>query len=184
MLCVWILFRSVLAVCRACSSGVLARRRAATGKTPLSTLRYRYYWYLFVVLSPMLYPFSFDTTGSRLFSIWHWLVPIISFFIATSIWLTELCFLMRPAGRLVNSGASEPDYEAWLEAGGHPFWDGNSWCNFDRAVVRAAIGRPPESDHCCACGARITGLFRMGGNFGNRCNECGTYNDTFEAGPA
>jgi hypothetical protein len=171
VLCVWISLRVILAVCRTCSSGELAMRRARTGRTPLGVLRYRYYWFLFVIMSPVLYGLS---------GMMGWAIPLLSFFIAMTGLLAVLCFFMRPIGRLVNSGSSGSDYESWLRAGGHPYWDCNTWCNFDRAVVRAAIGRPPESDYCFNCGADLRGALNCGGNFGNCCNCCGAYNDIFE----
>jgi hypothetical protein len=189
--CVWILFRLALAVCRACSSGDLARRRMATGKTPLSTLRFRFYWILFLFFSPGIYYFSGTLReGKLLLPDYHpatkldvyldWLWIPLAWFVVTTLILMFLCVGMRPIGALVNTGQSESDYERWLAAGGHPYWDCNTWCNFDHAVVRAAIGRPPESDYCYNCGSRLTGLLRLGGNFGNLCNNCGVYNDSFE----
>ena len=167
---VWASMRLVLVVCRACSSGELVLRRAYTGKTALSTLRFRFYWYPFVLFSPLLYGLS---------GFLGWGIPLFGYFVAMSFWIAFYSLLMRPIGGLVNfdSGA---DYEAWLRAGGHPYWESNTWCNFDRAVVRAAIGRPPENDYCFNCGADLRGVLNCGGNFGNRCNCCGTYNDIFE----
>jgi hypothetical protein len=191
--CIWLFFRLILVVCRSCSLGDLTRRRAASGKTPLSTMRFRYYWYLFVICSPLLYYFSGNLReGKLLVPDYHpatkldcyldWLWLPLAWFIVTTLILMILCIGMRLIGALVNSGGSESDYERWLQAGGHPYWDANTWCNFDRAVVRAAIGRPPDSDYCCNCGARLTGLLRLGGNFGNYCDNCGTYNDSFDDG--
>ena len=45
--------------------------------------------------------------------------------------------------------------------------------------VRAAIGVPPPTPYCQSCGASLSGLFGLGGNYGNCCNHCGNYNDRF-----
>jgi hypothetical protein len=68
-------------------------RRAYTGKTALSTLRFRFYWYPFVLLSPVLFGIS-DIMG--------WIIPLFSYFVAMTFWLAVYCFLMRPIGGLAG----------------------------------------------------------------------------------
>ncbi len=153
--------------------------RAYTGKTPLYICRYRYYWYLFVLMSPIIYGLTvyMPTPG-----FWYWLWMPLTWFVTTSLILGYFSFLTPPLSRILCNLGKDSDFDWWVSAGGHSYWDGNTWCNFDRAVVRAAIGRPPENDYCANCGADLRGTLNLGGNFGNCCNTCGLYNDTFDAG--
>lgn len=162
--------------------------RAYSCKTPLSTIKFRYYmtgWILFGL--PLLYFLrpnwvggtagdgksiqTLATWASHMFT--NWMAVWLGLHGVT--WFMSICMYL--AGALIVNG---PAYQQWLAAGGHPFFDLLFLFNTDPPQVRAAIGRPPEYAICNNCGCSLTGTLGYGSNFGNVCPSCGYCNDTFE----
>lgn len=159
--------------------------RRSTGKTSILKILIRFYLVAFILFSPLLWLFwggyhegqlVFGT--GRVATKWdiiisHAIVPFSLFIAATILWVwlwlgqRICCWYLW---------GSDPDYAAWRRAGGDPFFDVLKGFNSDPPVVRAPIGVPPNSENCRYCGASLLGL--LGGcNWGNRCSNCGQYND-------
>lgn len=149
-----------------------AWRRACSGKTPLWKLRLRFYGFVWLVFWPILY-LLFGGKDFWSDAIRSWAVAIGVFLVATT---ALTCFSGKFVGFMM---ANSPNYQAWRQAGGHPFYDLLYFFNSDPPQVRAAIGIPPQEPFCQNCGASISGLFGLGGDFGNVCHHCGACNDYF-----
>jgi len=164
--------------------------RELSGKTPLSTIKRRWYttWWLLLGL-PLLYFLrpspvgAFGGDGHTIQTEASWWEQLIVTW--TAIWLAlhGTTWLMTAgmylAGAIFNN---HPAYQQWLAAGGSPFWDTLYFFNTDLPQVRAAIGIPPVEPICGHCGASLTGLFGLGSNYGNVCPACGCCNDTLPEG--
>ena len=164
--------------------------RELSGKTPLSTIKRRYYGTAWVLIGLPLFYFlrpnpvgAFGMDGATLQTEGSWWRQL--FVTWAAIWLgfhgiTWLMTLgMYFAGAILNNHSA---YQQWLAAGGHPFWDTLYVFNNDPPQVRAAIGIPPAEPICLYCGACLEGLFGLGSNYGNVCPNCGFCNDTFPDG--
>lgn len=161
--------------------------REMTGKTPLSTIKRRYYGTAWVLIGlPLLYILrpspvgAFGGDGHSIQTTISWWTQFVVTWAA--IWVAMhgttwfIIGLMHLAGAIFNN---HPNYQAWLQAGGHPFWDTLYVFNADPPQVRGAISIPPAEPICGNCGASLTGLFGLGSNYGNVCPSCGFCNDTF-----
>jgi hypothetical protein len=124
--------------------------RQITGKTPLSTIKMRYYGTAWVLIGlPLLYFLrpnpvgSFGGNGLTIQTEARWWGEF--FVMWAAIWVSlhgttwMMSLGMYLAGAVVNN---HPNYQAWLRAGGHPFWDTLYVFNTDPPQVRAAIGIP------------------------------------------
>ena len=173
------------ALLRACNRLVASTReakRAATGKTAISELRFRQYWYPFLLWSPLLYFFSLNPSGTLEAKALSFVPPVIGVMIPFFVGEIFFTVSMRSIWNW-DSYSDNPElnhlYQMWLDAGGHVYWDLERLCNRDAPQVRAPIGRPPPSSYCRFCEADLTGL--LGNcNFGNYCDRCGNWNDIFD----
>lgn len=161
--------------------------RQISGKTPLGTIKRRWYttWWLLLGL-PLLYFLrpnpvgSFGGDGHTIMTNAMWWKQLFTTWCAA--WLAMhgitwfMTMLMYLLGGIFNN---HPNYQAWLANGGHPFFDSLYFFNSDPPQVRAAIGIPPKYPICGSCGASLTGLAGLGSNYGNVCPNCGFCNDSF-----
>lgn len=164
--------------------------RELSGKTPLSTIKFRYYatmWVLFGL--PLLYVLRpsplgvYGGDGKTIQTVGSWCGQMFTTWMAIWIGIHGTTWLMTAgmylAGGIVNN---HPAYQQWLAAGGHPFWDTLYFFNNDPPQVRAAIGIPPECPICTCCGGSLAGLCGLGSNYANVCPSCGYCNDRFPEG--
>jgi len=158
--------------------------RQETFKTPLSTIKRRWYLTWWIVLgAPIMWLLWPSPIGSYQQTFWSFWGQVAVIWCACGIALHGftwfMCIGMYLWGAIVNNS---PSYQQWLAAGGHPFWDTLYWFNTDPPQVRAAIGIPPAEPICFQCGASLTGLAGLGSNYGNVCPNCSSCNDTFAQG--
>ena len=147
--------------------------RELSGKTPISTLAWRY---SFFIVTPIY-----------LFILWIFYPALNTSSFIGKVWWLFYWWAMTNAGAfLVSVGGgivlmrmilgiayqTRREYYLWLQNGGDPFWDILPWpINTDPDKVRMAIGVPPDYDYCPNDG------FPLGRRFGNQCRACGRYHD-------
>lgn len=161
--------------------------RAQTGKTPVTTILWRFFWFTSILILAMYLVTGFfwlpspgetytDYNLGELRQTWwtyFWDVAYTCAWIYAAAFGT-LAFLAIGHTIVVNwLFRDDPAHQAWRAGGGSTFFDALEWpFNDDPDEVRNAIPpQPPPSANCPNCGGALSAWH------GYQCGSCGLYWD-------